>query len=54
MDTEPTTSTPECGRTEAVSGRVYDPCVREADHREAYCRSANGDLFLAYGTGRTL
>ncbi|MGW2739158.1 hypothetical protein ACWC4D_33785 [Streptomyces sp. NPDC001288] len=41
-----------CGRTEAVSGIVYAPCVREADHREAFCRNANGDLFLAFGTGR--
>lgn len=41
-----------CGRTEALSGGVYPPCVREADHREAYCRSANGDLFLAPGTGQ--
>lgn len=43
-----------CGRTDAVSGRVYDPCVRDAEHREAFCRSANGDLFLAVGTGRML
>ncbi|MFF1298116.1 MULTISPECIES: hypothetical protein [unclassified Streptomyces] len=52
MATEQTSSTPECGRTEAVSGRVYEPCVREAGHREAFCRSADGDLFLAHGTGR--
>ncbi|GAA3591290.1 hypothetical protein [Streptomyces osmaniensis] len=41
-----------CGRTEAVSGTTYPPCVREADHREAFCRSAAGDLFLAPCTGR--
>lgn len=44
---------PLCGRTEAVSGVVYPPCVREAEHREAFCRSANGDLFLAFGTVRS-
>lgn len=42
-----------CGRTEAVSGVVYPPCARPAEHREAYCRSAAGDLFLAADTRRT-
>lgn len=37
----------ECGKTDAVSGVVYPPCVRKADHPQAFCRSANGDLFLA-------
>lgn len=42
---------PQCGKTEALSGVVYPPCVREAEHREAYCKSASGDLFLCPGTG---
>lgn len=44
-------SEPQCGRTEAISGRIYPPCVREADHREAFCKNADGDLFLCSGTG---
>jgi hypothetical protein len=44
--TEQTAGVRECGKTEAVSGVVYPPCVRDADHPEAFCRSANGDLFL--------
>lgn len=49
---EQETAAPLCGRTEAVSGRVYPPCAREAGHREAFCRSADGDLFLAPNISR--
>jgi hypothetical protein len=54
MVSEQESSSPRCGRTEAVSGRVHEPCVRDAEHREAFCRSANGDLFIAIGAGRAL
>lgn len=43
-----------CGRTQGVSGDRYPPCARPVDHREAYCRSANGSVyFLAVDTRRT-
>jgi hypothetical protein len=31
-----------CGRTWSTSGDEYPPCTRPVDHREAYCRSADG------------
>jgi len=31
-----------CGRTWSTSGDEYPPCARPVDHREAYCRSADG------------
>lgn len=49
---EEATEAPLCGRTEAVSGIVYPPCVREAEHQEAFCRSAAGDLFITADTTR--
>lgn len=45
-------SGPLCGRTEAVTGRVHEPCVRPADHREAFCKSAGGDLFITVTLSR--
>jgi hypothetical protein len=50
--TESQNTVRECGRTEAVSGVVYPPCAREEDHQEAFCRSANGDLFITVDTRR--
>lgn len=35
-----------CGRTESVTGEEYPPCARPADHREAYCRSADGQAYF--------
>lgn len=38
---------PTCGRTKDISGNDYPPCVKTPGHRDAYCRSANGSMFLA-------
>ena len=44
---------PLCGRAESLSGETYPPCTREAGHREAYCRSADGNAyFLAVDRSR--
>lgn len=44
---------PLCGRTESVSGDRYPPCARPSGHREAYCRSADGQVyFLAVDRSR--
>jgi hypothetical protein len=43
-----------CGRTQSVTGETYRPCARPAGHREAYCRSADGNAyFLAPDRSRT-
>lgn len=37
-----------CGKSRGVSGLYYQPCARAAGHKEAYCKSADGEhLFLA-------
>ncbi|CAL9668250.1 hypothetical protein SUDANB145_07274 (plasmid) [Streptomyces sp. enrichment culture] len=44
----PAKDTPLCGKTRGLGGFTYKPCARDAGHKEAYCRSADGiHLFLA-------
>jgi len=46
-DVEPAAKQPEvCGRTRDIGGTEYPPCARRPKHREAYCRTADGNAYF--------